>query len=297
MSLRREMSARSDINNCRATQALGLQPSMLHLDSRGDLAIAEIVFYSPAFLISVGICFKQGFAKNLGWFYIVLISIFRLIGSSCTLYMETQNNYSSGLIETAAITSSIGTAPLLLALLGFLERVNGNMDFKSLSKRVFTPIHLVALVALVLGIVGGAYRSDSDNVATGAVCMKAASILYLLVLLALAVLAGLTAFRIGHVPHTETKMLYASLFVVPFLLVQVIYTVTSSFGGPGSVFYSKKPNVLVEAFMMFLMEAIIVSAYIIAGLTTPKQVAAQRGQGMTDVEMKAESTSRPQGNG
>ncbi|KAF7197516.1 hypothetical protein HII31_01326 [Pseudocercospora fuligena] len=272
---------------------------MGNLDSRGDLAIAEIVFYSPAFLISVGICFKQGFARNLGWFYLVLISIFRLIGSSCTLYMETQNDYSSGLIETAAITSSIGTAPLLLALLGFLERINGNMDLKGLSNRVFTPIHLVAIVALILGIVGGVYRSESDSgsISTGAACMKAASILYLLVLLALAVLAGLTTSRISHVPHTETKMLYASIFVVPFLLVRVIYTVASSFGGPGSIFYFKTPNVFVEAFMMFLMEAIIVSAYIIAGLTTPKQVAVQCGQGMTDVEMKADSTGRPQGNG
>ena len=167
--------------------------------------------------------------------------------------METQNDYSSGLIETAAITSSIGTAPLLLALLGFLERINGNMDFKGLSKRVFTPIHLVAIVALILGIVGGVYRSESDSssVSTGAACMKAASILYLLVLIALAVLTGLTASRMGHVPHTETKMLYASVFVLPFLLVRVIYTVASSFAGPGSKFYFKTPNVFIEAFMMF----------------------------------------------
>ncbi|KXT02296.1 hypothetical protein AC578_248 [Pseudocercospora eumusae] len=168
------------------------------------------------------------------------------------------------------------------------------MDFKGLSKRVFTPIHLVAVVALVLGIVGGVYRleSDLDNVG-----MKAASVLNLVVLLVLAVLAGLTASRMGHVPHTETKILYASVFVLSFLLVRVIYTVASSLCGPGSGFYFNTTNVLVEAFMMFLMEAIIVSVYLMAGLATPKKVAAQHGQGMADVEIKADSTGRSQGDG
>lgn len=78
------------------------------LDSRGDLAIAEIAFYSPALLIGVAINIKQGFSGGSSWIYLVLLSILRLIGASCTLYSETQNDYSQSLEETAFITSAIG---------------------------------------------------------------------------------------------------------------------------------------------------------------------------------------------
>lgn len=81
---------------------------MGNIDSRGDLAIAEIAFYAPAFVVGVAINFKQGFTGGVGWIYLVTLSILRLIGASCTLYMESQNDYSQSLEETAFITSAIG---------------------------------------------------------------------------------------------------------------------------------------------------------------------------------------------
>lgn len=269
---------------------------MGNLDSRGDLAVVEIAFYGIAILFSVAVCLKQGFSKNLGWLYLVLLSIFRLIGASCILYMETQQDYSSGLQETAAITSAIGTTPLLLALLGFLQRINGNMTSKDIPLNVFRPVHLIAIVALIIGIVGGVKESGSDpnDYSTGKDCMEGAAILYLFVWLALAGLAILTGTRSTYVPSTESKLLIAGLCAIPFLLVRVIYTVASAFSSPGSTFYFRSPNVYVQAFMMFLMEAIVVSLYIVAGLLTPKQVSVASTSagyvgGQKDVEMARRS--------
>lgn len=81
---------------------------MSALNSHGDLAIAEIAFFSPAFVVGVAINFKQGFTGGVSWIYLVTLCILRLIGASCTLYMETQNDQSQSLAETAFITSAIG---------------------------------------------------------------------------------------------------------------------------------------------------------------------------------------------
>lgn len=78
------------------------------INSRGNLAIAEIAFFAPAFVVGIAINFKQGFTGGVSWIYLVTLSILRLIGASCTLYMESQNDYSQSLQETAFITSAIG---------------------------------------------------------------------------------------------------------------------------------------------------------------------------------------------
>ncbi|EME81381.1 uncharacterized protein MYCFIDRAFT_176664 [Pseudocercospora fijiensis CIRAD86] len=155
-------------------------PSIVSLDSRGDLAIAEIVFYAPALLISVWID-RGADSGDCGWWSRTRTTCF--------------DSVPAGLTATR-----MGPCP--------------------------------------------AYR-DED-----AVCQR----------LRLALPSGQ-----GHL-HS-------------------------------SIFYFKTPNVFVEAFMLFLMEAIVVSIYMIAGLTTPKQVVAQAQQGMSDVEMKAASGGLPEGNG
>ena len=241
------------------------------LTPRGDLAAAEVAFFTPALLISAFILFRHGFAKKLGWLYLVLLSTLRLIGASTTLYMETQNDHSSGLLETAAITSAIGTAPLLLALMGFLERIHEGMEHKGLSQTVFRPIHLASLAALVIAIIGGIDEAGSDQ-KTGRALMKAACCLFLAIYLALTAITIWSLVNIRWVLATEKKLLQAGALALPFLLVRIIYSVASGFSGPSSPFYFRNVNVYVQAFMQFLMEAIVVCLYIFAGLMTPKMV-------------------------
>lgn len=245
------------------------------LNSHADLAAAEIAFYAPALCLSLFVCYRQGFSKNLGWFYLVLISILRIIGASCTLYIVTQKNLSPGLLETVAITSAIGLAPLLLVLLGFLERIHQRMGTKGLPLYVFRPIHLVSLVTLILGIVGGVDKSEADTQQTGTTLIKVASILFLVIYLSLAAISILTATRKSHVQYAEHTLSLISIIVLPFVLVRVIYTVTVSFGTSGSIFNAVSPNVWIQAFMMFCMEAICVTLYVCAGILTPKQTALE----------------------
>ena len=254
------------------------------LDGHGDLAAAELAFFAPAFLISAFVCFRHGFGRQLGWFYITVLSLLRIIGSSCTLYMEANNNYSAGLQETAAITSSVGTAPLLLALMGFLKRINDGMDHKGLGQKTFQPIQLISLASLIIAIVGGVKESDSDpsDQATGRDLMKAAAVLFLVIWLALSAITILTITKIRWVLQAERKLIYAA----------TAYTVAVGFSNPGEAFYFRNVNVWAQAFMMFLMEAIVVSLYVLAGLMTPKYEPRELREGAKDIEGQSMDTQR-----
>ena len=260
---------------------------MSPLTPKGDLAAAEIAFFSPALLVSLFIVFRHGISRQLGWFYLVLLSILRLIGSSCLLYAETQHDTSESLLECAAITSAVGTAPLLLALMGFLERLNDSMMLKGsgLNKNfVFQPIHLTSIIALILAIVGGVKESDTNpsSASTGHDLMEAASILFLAMYFCLAFITLLSWKRRDFLPTGEQKLVYAGLAALPLLLVRVIYTVTVAFSAAGSDFYFRDVNVWAESFMQFLMESIVVCIFIAAGLLTPKLQYANKNN---DVEI------------
>ncbi|RMY58274.1 hypothetical protein D0864_13392 [Hortaea werneckii] len=237
------------------------------------LAAAEMAFFSPALIASAFILYKHGLSRQLGWFYLVLLSILRLIGSSCTLYMATQSDYSSSLIQTATITSAIGTAPLLLALMGFLARINEGLEHKGLGPIVFRPIHLISLAALIVSIVGATNVFDSSPAAqeTGKGLLEAAGILFLVIYLSL---GGITIWSVIHlrwILASEISLVKACTLALPFLCVRIVYTVCVSFGsGTTGVFSFGNVNVWVAAFMQFFNEAVVVSIFVFAGFVTPK---------------------------
>lgn len=259
------------------------------LSPHGILSAVEIAFFAPIFVLGTYICFRHGFNRKLGWFYIVTLSILRIIGASCLLYSETNHDNNISLLTAYYVCSSIGTAPLLLALMGFLTRVNGGMEHKGLSPRVFTPVHLAALAALILAIVGGSYLGSSNpsDVNLGHQLNEAASCLFLAIWATLTGITLLTFLRISHVRSSERKLLYAGLLSIPFLLVRVVYSVAVSFTkDKSSPLYQYNVNVWITAFMQFFMEAIVMIFYVSAGVLTPeapKEVEAKEGQ----VEMES----------
>lgn len=281
--------------------------TMGHLTGQGDLAAVSLAFFIPAIAIALYINLKHGLAKRLGWFYIILLSIFRIIGAVCVLWMETQNDRSTALIVTAAITNAAGTAPLLLALLGFLERVNSGLNDNGVKglpqKAVFRPIHLIALAGLILAIVGGielnsANTAHDSKAMTGHHLMQAGSILFSVLLLCIAVINGLYFHRRAYVIPAELKLVYAGLAALPFLIVRIAYTVIVAFStSTSSSFYYRHISVWADAFMRFLPEAMVVIFFIVAGLLTPKADALERtaaheyGSKQAEIEEGSQSRS------
>jgi len=258
------------------------------LDGKGDLSTVELAFFTPALLISLVVLSRHGFARQLGWIYICLLSVLRIIGAATTVYSETQNDHSRGILTTAAITSAIGTAPLLLALMGFLVRINEGMqqEHQGLSQLVFRPIHLAALAALVIAIIGGIDKSSADpsTASTGTTLTKAAAILFFLMYLALGTITLLTVRNTRWVLAEEETLLRACVVALPFLLIRIVYTIAVGFAPAGSAFDSRDVNVWAQALMQFLMDALVVCVYIIAGLVTPQARKPVFVQGGRDLE-------------
>lgn len=273
---------------------------MTVLTPKADLAIAEIAFFSPALIVSAFVVFRHGFSRQLGWIYLVLLSLLRIIGASCILYMVTQNKYTQGLSETAEITSSIGTAPLLLAIIGFMGRVNESLVPEGrISFIFFRGFQLMALAALIIAIVGGIDANDnpaSSSFHTGHELREAASILFLVLYLCEVVLVSLLFRHRNEVATGENRLVLSALLALPFICVRVIYTVLLAFTTDrSSVFYFENVNVYVEAFMQFCMEAIVVLIFTVTGLVTPKRQEYSQDMSVRDtqVPMHGRPVERP----
>jgi hypothetical protein len=102
----------------------------MHIDSRGWVAVIELVFFIPALITALIVCKKHGFSRSSGWMYTLILSVVRIAGAVCELLTFSDN--STTLIKTMIILDSIGLSPLLLATLGMLSRLSDWINARSM---------------------------------------------------------------------------------------------------------------------------------------------------------------------
>lgn len=149
------------------------------LTHRQILDIVILAYYAIAFILSLWLVVKHGFARQIGCFYLALLAILRLIGAG-TGYASINHPASQELLETSVICTSIGISPLLLALLGILSRINNGMNGYRLSYNWSRIIHIPVIVGLILALVAGtkqfssnsSTRNTSEHLLEGAVILK-----------------------------------------------------------------------------------------------------------------------------
>ena len=93
------------------------------LDRRGDLAVAILAVYIFGLPVAAYVCFRHGFGRQLGWFYLLLLPIVRLVGAGMEIAAENIHPPSTGVYKGAAVLYSVGLVPLLLCLMGLLKRM------------------------------------------------------------------------------------------------------------------------------------------------------------------------------
>jgi hypothetical protein len=91
------------------------------LNPHSKLAIAIIAYYVVALPFAISVCWKQGFGRHAGWYYLLSMNIVRIVGAAITIAAE--QHPSTGLFVAAAIFSSIGLIPLLNTFLGINKRM------------------------------------------------------------------------------------------------------------------------------------------------------------------------------
>lgn len=96
------------------------------MHSREILFIIELIFWPPTLGVALYVAYKQGFSRQLGWFSLCLLGVFRILGAA-TGIAAIMNPDNAGVIETSMICSSVGLISLVGALTGLIFRVLTNL--------------------------------------------------------------------------------------------------------------------------------------------------------------------------
>jgi hypothetical protein len=247
---------------------MGLQP-------REDLDIIELVYYVPEFLLAIWCIKKHGLRRQLGWVYLAILGLLRIIGAAAGIAAYSESTPFQDLVETSTIAFSIGISPLLLSLLGILTRLNGGamkIQGGPRSRLATQAIHLPILIGLVLGVYGGTkeFASDPATVQDGYKFVKISVILYLVGWMALCLLTFYTVSRRHEIFDDEKRLLLVSVLSLPFLFVRILYSIIAAFDNTSSAFSIRSTSntaVVVQAIMSILMEFIVVAMFLDAGLS------------------------------
>ncbi|KAL9110110.1 MAG: hypothetical protein Q9227_005304 [Pyrenula ochraceoflavens] len=243
------------------------------MQPREILDVIELVYYVPALVLAGLVCYKHGLGRQLGWVFLVLLSLLRIIGASTGI--ANYSHPSKGLSEASNITYNIGLSPLIMILMGVLKRVNEGIQGGGVPPLILDFLNLPSLAGIILGIIGGTRVSSSDTSKAneGWHFTEAAVILFLAIYI---VLSAVTAYQFIHlhsVKDGERRLVFAAGASLPFFLVRFVYSLCASFDHNSKYFsFRSTANsaVILQAILSLLMEFIIVAIFISVGFVVPK---------------------------
>ncbi|RSM17934.1 hypothetical protein CDV31_003183 [Fusarium ambrosium] len=233
------------------------------LNDYDNIAIAEIAIYAFFFIGALILCKNHGFGRNAGWFYLVILSLARLIGSSLLLASVNDPNNTSLYIGWLTL-NGIGLGPLILTLLGLLSRSFDSMNRKG--HVIVKPIHqraiqLLMLVAIILLAVGGSNSNYTLNAGAPKIQYSTESkvgVILMIVVMVLLVLQTVLAFRNqGYISQGEHRLLIAITASLPFVIVRLAYTCLLILGGhKQTVWTYLGAGVIMEIMVAIICEAV-----------------------------------------
>jgi hypothetical protein len=252
------------------------------------IAIAELAIYIPAFAVGAFLSIRHGFGRNIGWIYVVIFTLCRIIGSGMTVGTISQPQNVS-LYYGAAVLQNVGLSPLILVLLGLLGRVlesirrSGTSFFDSTKLRI---IQLLTLVGLILTAVGGSQAAQDyskTGVYSSTSIQKAGMGLMIAAYGLLVLFTVVVATQVSQAEAGEKRLILAIALSLPFLLVRLVYSGMSIFSNnPAFIQYGGSFNPNIHLGMMVIMEMVIVAIIEAVGLTLrkiPKSQVPQTSSG------------------
>ena len=131
-------------------------------------------------------------------------------------------------------------------------------------------LSLPCVLALVLAIIGGTRLSEIDPSSNKSAFdfLKAASIIFLVILIGLVGIAGTTVSVWQKMPNAEKRILMAILLAFPLLTVRTIYSLLVDFVS-NHTFYIFGGDAYAQLGMSVVEEMIVTLFFLVVGLTTP----------------------------
>ncbi|WPH01401.1 Hypothetical protein R9X50_00424600 [Acrodontium crateriforme] len=245
-----------------------------HLSS---LAVAIIVFYTPALFLSFPLIIRHG-RPRLVWFLNFIMAALR-IGTSVVLFLRDKNP-SDARFQTPSLTLlSVGVFPLLLSAIGFI-RVIRELELPKSRSMVLciVVLRLIFLVGIALLIVGAILRSPTHPTGIFENMVRASSIVSLGLLLAIAAIQVFIGTRLNELSSSTKTIMTAFVATGHLLLLRILYFILSAFNAHAPTFspLSSTPGSVAALVCMSLIpEYMVVAINIYVGWKLPRVTRAQ----------------------
>ncbi|KAM3543328.1 hypothetical protein BM221_003403 [Beauveria bassiana] len=226
---------------------------MTNFTYRDGIAVLQLIAFIPCLFFATVLCFKQGIrAVSACWRFLLVLGLLRVIAAICQLLLMTHSD--RGIVVTKLTCDLLGIAPLTLAAVGLLRRVNATV--LSVPKHVFLFVDVVSLAGLGVGIGGAVQAVDNNTIPS---LLKIALALFVACLgLMFCILGWLTA-SVNILPRNEKITLYSIYVCGPLLIVRMVYACIGDFGNdPRFSIFNGDPtiflcmSVLEEIFLMII---------------------------------------------
>lgn len=208
------------------------------LNSSDDIAIAQLVVFTPLLFGGIYLCVKHGISKGPGGVYLAIFSLTRVIGSALGL-ATVSNPTNKGLYIGWQVLESLGLGPLILILLSLLDRM-----FQSISRHVHNavrPIYrraLRLLIVLSVVLISVGFSNAATSVTSGGLLQiklpaisKAGVAMLVAAVALLCVLTMYAARNQGYINRGEHRLLITVIVSLPFLVVRLVYSCLIVIGG------------------------------------------------------------------
>ncbi|XRM42652.1 hypothetical protein ABZX51_005861 [Aspergillus tubingensis] len=275
------------------------------------VAIAELIVYIPISLVTLFVVLRHGFHRQLGWIYLFIFSGVRIAGAVMEVLSDLHPDNTSD-VEWAIILQSVGLSPLLLSSLGLLKRVfdeicdhepsaQGSQATSLLQRlssfsivatkilgiynkkataisgrsKVVQLLHIPALIALILSIIGGInqYSSNTSEHSEGQNETKAGIILFLAIYIVLCILWSTTFRDLPRMAPSQKRIVGVVLLASPLIACRLLYSLLTDFSHDRQ-FSLVDGNVTIRLCMATIEEFLVVLMYTVLGVFTPRSEVA-----------------------
>jgi hypothetical protein len=241
---------------------------------REGVAIGELVVYVPALSIAIFLAVKHGFGRSAGWFFLIMLSLARIIGAAMQIAIVS-NPTSISLYTGSAILTNTGFSPLMLATLGLLSRLLDSINRSKktiINTQMLKLIELIIVVGFILGIVGGT-EAGTNFSKTGtfvpSALNKAGTALLVVSFAITVIFIAIVSFDSPHAEAGEHRLFFAIVVSVPFMIVRLVYSCLSTFTH-NKAFSLISGNETILLCVALLEELVVVIIYEGVGLTLRK---------------------------
>ncbi|RFU30650.1 hypothetical protein B7463_g5684, partial [Scytalidium lignicola] len=234
------------------------------------LAIAQLAIYAIISPLILFIAIRHGRLGALGWFYCFAFCTLRLIGNG----MQVSASKNGTTNSTAAIISSIGLSPLLLATGGILHeaRIYRQSHVRIKIEWILTLlIHIIVTTGLAI-VASGASAFKVENHSND---LNLAKIGILILLISWFFIFATTLF--SFLPHQQdaqavgyrdgSLLIYGVMFSLPFTCIRLTYATISIFVGSASL-NQVTGSLAVRVCLSMLPELITIMTFMTVGLMT-----------------------------